>query len=140
MRLATSKKGGKTRKKRQKLQIDPENDGDESFIETTLRVHFFGSDGNHKLTFDEFTQFIGDFQREAIKAEFLEYSRGLDLIGDRDFASMLLRYTDLDEWEKIEYYRRLEQKLFDVKEESILFEEVEKFFSGNLHLYASHPQ
>lgn len=70
---------------------------------TTLQAHFFGSGGNswnntrHNLTFDEFSAFIRAIQREVLMTEYLEYSRGLEKISERDFAALLLRYTDLTE-------------------------------------------
>lgn len=64
---------------------------------TTLQAHFFGRDWKHNLTFDEFSAFITALQREVLMAEFIEYSRGLEKISERDFASLLLRYTDLSE-------------------------------------------
>lgn len=63
--------------------------------ETTLTSHLFGLKGRRKLTFEEFSAFIQGLQREVLKAEFLEYSRGMDAISDSDFAALLLRYTNL---------------------------------------------
>ncbi len=92
---------------------------------TTLRRYFFGADGRHKLTYAEFSAFVGDLQREALKAEFLEYSRGLQRISQSDFAAMMLRYTDLDEAEQRVYFERLEAKLS--LDEDVAFEDVELF-------------
>ena len=62
---------------------------------TTLTQHFFGADGKHALTFEEFSAFIRALQREVLMTEFTEFSRGLEKIAERDFAELLLRYTDL---------------------------------------------
>ena len=64
---------------------------------TSLQTHFFGRKGAHKLSFNEFSSFVFALQREVLKAEFMEYSRGLDKITERDFAQLLLRYTELSE-------------------------------------------
>ena len=45
-----------------------------------LQVHFFGRDDKHHLSFDEFSAFVNAIQREVLRAEFLEYSRGLDKV------------------------------------------------------------
>ena len=45
-----------------------------------LQVHFFGRDDKHHLNFDEFSAFVNAIQREVLRAEFLEYSRGLDKV------------------------------------------------------------
>lgn len=64
---------------------------------TTLTTHFFGSDSKHALTFEEFSGFVRALQREVLMTEFMEFSRGLSTITERDFAELLLRYTDLSD-------------------------------------------
>ena len=34
-------------------------------VESTLKTHFFGRDGRHKLTFQEFSSFLAGLQREV---------------------------------------------------------------------------
>ena len=45
-----------------------------------FQVHFFGRDDKHHLSFEEFSSFVNAIQREVLRAEFLEYSRGLDKV------------------------------------------------------------
>jgi hypothetical protein len=60
-------------------------------------MHFFGPDGNHSLNYSEFSAFTRGLQREVLKAEFVEYSHGLESLAESDFAHMLLRYADITE-------------------------------------------
>ena len=112
---------------------------------TTLRTHFFSRKGDRKLTFKEFFAFIQGLQREVLRAEFLEYSRGLETISEEDFAKLLLRYTNLSKearkfqktfnninissfQEQDEYLLRLNRKLQDADKTGLSFSEVEQFF------------
>eukprot|EP00094_Tigriopus_californicus_P009262 TCALIF_08930-PA protein Name:"Similar to MICU3 Calcium uptake protein 3, mitochondrial (Homo sapiens)" AED:0.08 eAED:0.08 QI:241/0.5/0.4/0.8/0.5/0.6/5/0/425 len=108
--------------------------------DTTLIRHFFGPDGRHKLSYEEFAAFLTGLQREVLKAEFLEYSRGLEKISERDFAQLLLRYTTLSDeatrWYKDtelgqnRYFSRLGQRIPRSRDRPMLtFPEVELFFS-----------
>ncbi len=44
-------------------------------VDSTLKRHFFGKDGKHKLLYAEFEAFLEGLQREVLMTEFLEYSR-----------------------------------------------------------------
>ena len=57
-----------------------------------LQVHFFGRDDKHHLNFDEFSAFVNAIQREVLRAEFLEYSRGLDKV-DINSMSVIVNLT-----------------------------------------------
>lgn len=97
---------------------------------TTLQVHFFGKDDKHHMHFEEFSAFVSAIQREVLRAEFLEYSRGLDKISEQDFACLLLRYTDLTEEEQAGYFGLLESRLpKPSKRKGITFAELEQFFA-----------
>ena len=56
-----------------------------------LQVHFFGKDDKHHMHFEEFSAFVSAIQREVLRAEFLEYSRGLDKVSVHCEASTQLR-------------------------------------------------
>ena len=49
-------------------------------LHALFQVHFFGRDDKHHLSFEEFSAFVNAIQREVLRAEFLEYSRGLDKV------------------------------------------------------------
>ena len=49
-------------------------------LHALVQVHFFGRDDKHHLSFEEFSAFVNAIQREVLRAEFLEYSRGLDKV------------------------------------------------------------
>eukprot|EP00095_Tigriopus_kingsejongensis_P005270 maker-scaffold464_size163657-snap-gene-0.29 protein:Tk05270 transcript:maker-scaffold464_size163657-snap-gene-0.29-mRNA-1 annotation:"hypothetical protein TcasGA2_TC001761" len=97
--------------------------------DTSLIRLFFGPNGDHKLGFDEFSAFLAGLQREVLRTEFLEYSRGLEKITARDFAQLLLRYTTLTDENQEHYYAMLSDRLPRCKDHPILtFSEVERFF------------
>jgi hypothetical protein len=66
-------------------------------IPTTLCVLFFGPNGDKPLTFGHFSTFLANFQREMIQSEFVEYSRGQDIISPKDFANILLKYSSISQ-------------------------------------------
>jgi len=77
---------------------------DESDLDTTLSVYFFGlknesNKNHHNLTYDEFYAFVRALHKEVLIAEFEIYSRGHHLISEEDFADIILKYTDLNEEE-----------------------------------------
>ncbi|XP_076394020.1 calcium uptake protein 3, mitochondrial isoform X3 [Megachile rotundata] len=71
-------------------------------VDTTLMIHFFGKDGSNELKYEDFRRFMENLQHEVLELEFLEFSKGRDVITELDFAKILLRYTDLvtDEYDK----------------------------------------
>ncbi len=98
-------------------------------VDSTLKTHFFGRSGDHKLEYKEFASFLEGLQREVLRTEFLEYSRGLEVISERDFAHLLLRYTDLTEQEQEFYFLMMEGRLPPpLERKGVSFAELEQFF------------
>ena len=60
---------------------------------TFLAQYFFGPKGDQPLTFEEFSNFVHEFQREMLIIEFFEYSRGHNVISFSEFMEILLKYT-----------------------------------------------
>ena len=56
-------------------------------------VHFFGINCDQGLTFEEFSNFVSNFQHEVLKFEFKQYSGGEIYLRGPDFAEMVLKYT-----------------------------------------------
>lgn len=77
-------------------------------IDTTLTLHFFGSDGKKVLSYETFKQFVLNLQTEILELEFHQFSRGTSFISDIDFAKLLIKYTYLaDEFNYDDYIERL---------------------------------
>lgn len=117
-------------------------------VDTTLIVHFFGPKGDHDLNFENFRRFMIHLQTEVLELEFSEFSKGLPVISEVDFAKILLRYTYLDTDEYDMYIDRLLDRLKDTK--GISFDEFHVFcqflnnledFSIAMRMYtlADHP-
>ncbi len=73
--------------------------------QSTLQAHFFGTSSEHKLKYPEFESFLKALQREVLKTEFVEYSRGAGTITEEDFACLLLRFADLTERVRVSFKR-----------------------------------
>lgn len=71
-------------------------------VDTTLMIHFFGKDGTDELDYENFQHFMQHLQHEVLELEFYEFSKGLDVITDIDFAKILLRYTHLNASEYVQ--------------------------------------
>nr|CAI5822979.1 unnamed protein product [Callosobruchus analis] len=65
-------------------------------VDTTLKVHFFGVDGQSVLDFESFRKFMSNLQMELLEIEFSEFARGLPIISEVEFAKIILRYSFLD--------------------------------------------
>ena len=59
-------------------------------------VHFFGINCDKDLTFEQFSNFVSNFQHEVLKFEFKQYSGGEIYLRGPDFAEMVLKYTKLN--------------------------------------------
>lgn len=101
-------------------------------VDTTLTIHFFGQKGKQELNYENFRQFMIHLQTEVLELEFSEFSRGLGVISEVDFAKILLRYTYLDTDEYDMYLDRLLDRLKYTK--GITFDEFFVFcqFLNNL--------
>lgn len=111
-------------------------------VDTTLIVHFFGSEGDNDLNFESFKRFMLHLQTELLEMEFNEFSKGLPTISEIEFAKIMLRYTYLDTDEYDMYLDRLTDRIKDHK--GITFDEFRDFceflnylddFSISLQLY-----
>ncbi|XP_060771867.1 calcium uptake protein 3, mitochondrial [Neoarius graeffei] len=107
---------------------------DESMIDTTLLIHFFGKKGKAELTFDDFYRFMDNLQTEVLEIEFLTYSKGMTTISEEDFARILLRYTNVEDIRS--YLENVRQSIPD--EKGITFDEFRSFFQflNNLEDFA----
>ncbi|XP_073721834.1 calcium uptake protein 3, mitochondrial isoform X6 [Misgurnus anguillicaudatus] len=108
--------------------------GDESMVDTTLLVHFFGKKGKAELTFADFYRFMDNLQTEMLEIEFLTYSKGMTTISEEDFARILLRYTNVEDIRS--YLENVRHCIPD--EKGITFEEFRSFFQflNNLEDFA----
>ncbi|XP_073721828.1 calcium uptake protein 3, mitochondrial isoform X5 [Misgurnus anguillicaudatus] len=116
-------------------QVAPVNSrGDESMVDTTLLVHFFGKKGKAELTFADFYRFMDNLQTEMLEIEFLTYSKGMTTISEEDFARILLRYTNVEDIRS--YLENVRHCIPD--EKGITFEEFRSFFQflNNLEDFA----
>ncbi|XP_033115630.1 calcium uptake protein 3, mitochondrial-like isoform X5 [Anneissia japonica] len=111
------------------FRMKSERSADESdFVvqETTLLRYFFGSKGRETLDFNTFCQFMDNLQTEVLELEFMEFAKGMPTISEADFAQVLLRYTQIDEDEKLSYFTRVREKILHQK--GISFDEFRNFF------------
>ncbi|XP_051505880.1 calcium uptake protein 3, mitochondrial-like isoform X3 [Myxocyprinus asiaticus] len=106
----------------------------ENVTDTTLLVHFFGRKGKSELNFDDFYRFMDNLQTEVLEIEFLSYTKGMTTISEEDFASILLRYTTVENITG--YLENVRQSIPD--EKGITFEEFRSFFQflNNLEDFA----
>ncbi|VEN59081.1 unnamed protein product [Callosobruchus maculatus] len=72
-------------------------------VQTTLKLHFFGQDGKSVLSFESFSKFIRDLQKELLETEFFEFARGFDVITEVEFLKIILRYSFIDKSDHDEY-------------------------------------
>ncbi|XP_077092211.1 calcium uptake protein 3, mitochondrial isoform X3 [Siphateles boraxobius] len=107
---------------------------EENVTDTTLLVHFFGRKGKSELNFDDFYRFMDNLQTEVLEIEFLSFSKGMTTISEEDFASILLRYTTVENITG--YLENVRQSIPD--EKGITFEEFRSFFQflNNLEDFA----
>ncbi|XP_077092210.1 calcium uptake protein 3, mitochondrial isoform X2 [Siphateles boraxobius] len=110
------------------------NHAEENVTDTTLLVHFFGRKGKSELNFDDFYRFMDNLQTEVLEIEFLSFSKGMTTISEEDFASILLRYTTVENITG--YLENVRQSIPD--EKGITFEEFRSFFQflNNLEDFA----
>ncbi|XP_056092238.1 calcium uptake protein 3, mitochondrial isoform X3 [Rhinichthys klamathensis goyatoka] len=110
------------------------NHAAENVTDTTLLVHFFGRKGKSELNFDDFYRFMDNLQTEVLEIEFLSFSKGMTTISEEDFASILLRYTTVENITG--YLENVRQSIPD--EKGITFEEFRSFFQflNNLEDFA----
>uniref|UniRef100_A0A8C3I986 Mitochondrial calcium uptake 2 n=1 Tax=Chrysemys picta bellii TaxID=8478 RepID=A0A8C3I986_CHRPI len=74
--------------------VSQEPELEDSAVNTTLLVHFFGRAGKEKLRYSEFCRFMENLQTEVQEMEFIQFSRGLNFMRKEDFAEWLLYFTD----------------------------------------------
>jgi Ca2+-binding EF-hand superfamily protein len=78
---------------------------------TSLLVHFFGLNGNGKLDYPSFANFIDNLQEEVLSMQFNEVSRGLPKISEVQFAKLLIADSQLTSDEKDIYISRVKQRV-----------------------------
>ncbi|XP_070553390.1 calcium uptake protein 3, mitochondrial-like isoform X3 [Ptychodera flava] len=97
---------------------------------TTLMIHLFGSKGTDCLDFKTFFKFMDNLQAEVLELEFLQYSKGMPVINEEEFAEILLRYTNAATADKEEYLQRLRKRISHgevLAENGITFQEYKDF-------------
>ncbi|XP_052527360.1 calcium uptake protein 2, mitochondrial isoform X2 [Tympanuchus pallidicinctus] len=99
-------------------------------VNTMLLVHFFGKEGKEKLRYSEFFRFMENLQTEVQEMEFIQFSKGLNVMRKEDFAEWLLYFTDE---ENNEIYWQNVKDRFEAGE-NISLEEFKTFckFTNNL--------
>uniref|UniRef100_A0A8B9P0A4 Mitochondrial calcium uptake 2 n=1 Tax=Apteryx owenii TaxID=8824 RepID=A0A8B9P0A4_APTOW len=101
-----------------------------SGVNTMLLVHFFGREGKEKLRYSEFFRFMENLQTEVQEMEFIQFSKGLNVMRKEDFAEWLLYFTD-EENNEI-YWQNVKDRI--QAGENISLEEFKTFckFTNNL--------
>ncbi|XP_068936976.1 calcium uptake protein 2, mitochondrial isoform X2 [Petaurus breviceps papuanus] len=107
-----------------------ESEEEDSGINTTLQVYFFGKEGKKKLHYKEFRRFMEDLQTEVQEMEFLQFSKGLNSMRKEDFAEWLLYFTDTEN--KAAYWQNVKERLS--AGENISLEEFKSFCKFTTHL------
>uniref|UniRef100_A0A4X2M3I5 Mitochondrial calcium uptake 2 n=1 Tax=Vombatus ursinus TaxID=29139 RepID=A0A4X2M3I5_VOMUR len=103
---------------------------EDSGINTTLQVYFFGKEGKKKLHYKEFRRFMENLQTEVQEMEFLQFSKGLNFMRKEDFAEWLLFFTDTGD--KDVYWQNVRERLS--AGENISLEEFKSFCQFTTHL------
>ncbi|XP_062439591.1 calcium uptake protein 2, mitochondrial [Rhea pennata] len=103
---------------------------EDSGVNTMLLVHFFGREGKEKLRYSEFFRFMENLQTEVQEMEFIQFSKGLNVMRKEDFAEWLLYFTD-EENNEI-YWQNVKDRI--QAGENISLEEFKTFckFTNNL--------
>ncbi|KAF7251054.1 Calcium uptake protein 2, mitochondrial [Varanus komodoensis] len=96
---------------------------EDSDINTTLLVHFFGRGGKEKLQYCEFHRFMQNLQTEVQEMEFIQFSKGLNCMRKEDFIEWLLYFTE-EENNEI-YWQNMRERI--EAGESISMEEFKTF-------------
>ncbi|KAM9031863.1 calcium uptake protein 2, mitochondrial [Sarcophilus harrisii] len=107
-----------------------ESKEEDSGINTTLQVHFFGKGGKKKLHYKEFRRFMENLQTEVQEMEFLQFSKGLNYMRKEDFVEWLLFFTDTED--KDVYWKNVKERLS--AGENISLEEFKSFCKFANHL------
>ncbi|XP_007495274.2 calcium uptake protein 2, mitochondrial [Monodelphis domestica] len=110
--------------------IQQKSKEEDSGINTTLQVYFFGKEGKKKLHYKEFRRFMENLQAEIQEMEFLQFSKGLNLMRKEDFAEWLLFFTDASN--KDIYWQNVTQRLS--AGENISLDEFKSFCHFTTHL------
>uniref|UniRef100_A0A672UL33 Mitochondrial calcium uptake 2 n=1 Tax=Strigops habroptila TaxID=2489341 RepID=A0A672UL33_STRHB len=99
-------------------------------VNTMLLVHFFGKEGKEKLRYSEFFRFMENLQTEVQEMEFIQFSKGLNVMRKEDFAEWLLYFTDEENNEV--YWQNVKERI--EAGENISLEEFKTFckFTNNL--------
>ncbi|XP_043853970.1 calcium uptake protein 2, mitochondrial isoform X2 [Dromiciops gliroides] len=114
----------------EKKEFFKEPKEEDSGINTTLQVHFFGKEGKKKLHYKEFRRFMENLQTEVQEMEFLQFSKGLNFMRKEDFAEWLLFFTDTED--KAVYWQNVTERLS--AGENISLEEFKSFCQFTTHL------
>ncbi|KAJ6662317.1 hypothetical protein lerEdw1_012481, partial [Lerista edwardsae] len=100
-----------------------EAESEASDVNTMLLVHFFGRRGKDKLQYSEFYRFMQNLQTEVQEMEFIQFSKGLNIMTKEDFIEWLLYFTNEENNEV--YWQNVKQRIR--AGESISMEEFKAF-------------
>eukprot|EP00118_Oscarella_pearsei_P007397 m.35984 g.35984 ORF g.35984 m.35984 type:complete len:418 (+) comp32197_c0_seq2:46-1299(+) len=76
-------------------------------VGSSLSNNLFGSDGGHKLTASNFSEFHDRLQDGVLKIEFDQYQNEDGLISELDFCKLLLTYTEFSDSKKRAFKKRV---------------------------------
>ena len=82
---------------------------------SSLLVHLFGQKQDAVLQFPAFFIFMENLQNEVLELEFLEFSQGMVIISELDFAEILLRTSAVSTHDAEVYKDRLRERVTDSK-------------------------
>uniref|UniRef100_A0A6I8NPI3 Mitochondrial calcium uptake 2 n=1 Tax=Ornithorhynchus anatinus TaxID=9258 RepID=A0A6I8NPI3_ORNAN len=102
---------------------------EDSKVNTTLQIHFFGAKGKDKLHYKEFRRFMENLQTEVQEMEFIQFSKGLSFMRKEDFAEWLLFFTTGN---KDIYWQNVKERM--PAGESISLHEFKTFCQFTTHL------
>ncbi|XP_071786354.1 calcium uptake protein 3, mitochondrial-like isoform X5 [Asterias amurensis] len=111
---------------RKKTESDKSNELELQVQETTLLRYFFGAKGTETLNYTCFCTFMDNLQAEVLELEFYEFSKGMPTISESEFAHILLRYTNMEEYKMQEFIHRVQERM--PEEKGINFENFKDFF------------
>ncbi|XP_074917771.1 calcium uptake protein 2, mitochondrial isoform X2 [Chelonoidis abingdonii] len=114
----------------EKKEFFKEPELEDSAVNTTLLVHFFGRAGKEKLHYSEFCRFMENLQTEVQEMEFIQFSKGLNFMRKEDFAEWLLYFTD-EENNEI-YWQNVKERI--QAGENISLDEFKTFCQFTNHL------
>ena len=98
---------------------------DHCSVNSSLKTHFFGTDGKGVIAYLEFVDFIDGLQNDCLQTEFESVSGGSDEVSGVDFTRLLLSRTSLGGYERKQYLNRVEGQ--GGKGNSVTFQQYSQF-------------